>query len=90
MMRRIALALVFGAATLALILTAVQGPFDESSFAFQQYRDYSGTIFTAPAPTLATPNGAFLLTPPGKFGANVEAWRGRPVRPTTPKRPPRT
>jgi len=79
MMRRTVASLFLAAVAVALALTVSQGPFDGSSFAFQQYRDYSGTIFTTPAPTLATPGGAYLLTRPGKFDANVTAWRGRSV-----------
>ncbi|MEP7363608.1 MAG: hypothetical protein ABI972_10165 [Acidobacteriota bacterium] len=63
-----------------MAITAAQGPFDDSSFAFQQYRDYSGTVFTDPAPLLATTDGEFLLTRPGKFDANVNAWTGRAVK----------
>ena len=79
MMRRTVFALLLVTVAIALTLTTAQGPFDQSSFAFQQYRDYTGTIFTSPAPTLTTPNGAFLLTRPGKFDANVDTWSGRLV-----------
>jgi len=80
MMRVCVCTLLAGAIAVALLLTAAQGPFDNSSFAFQQYGDYAGTIFTEPAPTLATAGGSFLLTRPGKFGAQVDAWRGVPVK----------
>jgi len=79
MIRRTTAILLLGALAMALTLTIAQGPFDESSFTFQQYRDYSGTIFTTPAPTLLTEQGSFLLTRPGKFDANVNEWQGRPV-----------
>ena len=79
MMRRTVLALLLAAVAVGLTLTTAQDPFDSSSFAFQQYRDYSGTIFTWPAPMLATDKGTFLLTHPGKFDAQVNSWRGRPV-----------
>jgi hypothetical protein len=72
-------ALILLPAAIALALTIAQGPFDESSFAFQQYRGYSGTVFTTTAPVLATASGDFLLTRPGKFRAPVETWRGLSV-----------
>jgi hypothetical protein len=80
MMRRTVASVLLAAMAVALTLTVAQGPFDESSFAFQQYREYSGTINTAPAPTLLTTEGSFLLTRPGKFDANVSIWNGRPVK----------
>jgi len=79
MIRLAVVSLLLLAAAIALTLTVVQGPFDKSSFEFQQYREYSGTIFTVPAPTLATADGLSLLTRPGKFDANVGAWQGRKV-----------
>lgn len=79
MIQRTAASLLLAVVAVAFTLTVVQGPFDESSFAFQQYRGYSGTIFTTPVPTLATTDGAYLLTRPGKFDADVRAWQGRPV-----------
>lgn len=79
MIRRFVVSLLLLGGAIALTLAAVQGPFDESSFEFQQYREYSGTILTAPAPTLATADGWFLLTRPGKFDADVGAWEGRTV-----------
>jgi len=79
MMRCTALVLLLAAVALALTLTTAQGPFDSSSFSFQQYRDYAGTVFTRPTPTLTTAEGKFLLTRPGKFDAQVSAWSGRAV-----------
>ena len=79
-MRRTALALMLAAVAVALALTSAQGPFDDSSFEFQQYRSYTGTIYTEPTPTLVTSRGGFLLTRPGKFDAQVDAWRGRTAR----------
>jgi hypothetical protein len=79
MIQRTAASLLLAAVAVALTLTIAQGPFDDSAFAFQQYRDYSGTVFTTPAPTLATADGAYLLTRPGKFNANVNEWHARAV-----------
>ena len=79
MIRRVVVVLLMGAMAVAFTLAVAQGPFDDSSFAFQQYRDYSGTIVTAPAPALLTREGSFLLTRPGKFDADVAPWNGRPV-----------
>jgi hypothetical protein len=79
MIRRAAASLLLAAVAVALTLSIAQGPFDDSSFAFQQYRDYSGSIFATPAPTLVTPSGAYLLTRPGKFNADVSVWHGRSV-----------
>lgn len=79
MIHRAIACLLLGTLAVALTLTVAQGPFDESSFAFQQYRDYSGTVFATPAPTLLTGEDSFLLTRPGKFGANVGVWDGRSV-----------
>lgn len=79
MMRRTVFALLLASVVIGLALTTAQGPFDPSSFAFQRYRDYSGTVFTSPAPTLVTAEGSFLLTRPGKFDANVSRWRGSAV-----------
>ncbi len=79
MIRLVVVSVLLLASAIALTLTVAQGPFDESSFAFQQYRDYSGTVFASPAPTLATADGWFLLTRPGKFGVNAGEWHGRQV-----------
>lgn len=80
--RAAAAVLLFLAAAVALLLTSQQGPFDTSAFAFQQYRDYAGSITLWPAPTLLTKDGPFLLTRPGKFGVTpwVRPWDGHPVR----------
>lgn len=80
--RGAAAALVLFSAGVALLLTSQQGPFDASTFAFQQYREYSGSITLWPAPTLLTKDGPFLLTRPGKFGATawVQSRDGQPVR----------
>ena len=79
MIHRTAATLLLAAVAVALVLAITQGPFDDSAFAFQQYRGYSGTIFTTPAPTLATSDGTYLLTRPGKFDANVNEWHARAV-----------
>lgn len=79
MIRLVVVSLLLLGSAIALTLTVAQGPFDDSSFAFRQYREYSGNIFASPAPILATADGWFLLTRPGKFGVNAGEWDGRPV-----------
>jgi hypothetical protein len=80
MMRRAVGSLILAALVIASTLAVMQGPFDESSFAYQQYRGYSGTLFTLPTPLLVTSDGVYLLTRPGKFGVDADAWNGRAVR----------
>jgi hypothetical protein len=55
---------------LAAILIAGQHPFAASSFEFQQYREFSGTLLPNPYPALAIPEGGlpWLLVGPGKHG----------------------
>ena len=80
MMRRTVFALLLVTVAIALTLTTAQGPFDQSSFAFQQYTGYFGTVFASPAPMLVAAEGTFLLTRPGKHGADVDQWGDGLVR----------
>src|SRR5579872_3604035 len=68
--RRIVVALGAVAVTTAAILIAGQHPFPPSTFEFQQYRDFRGTLLARPYPALAIPGEGlpWLLVGPGKHG----------------------
>ena len=53
--RRAAAALVFLAAGVAAFLIAGQRPFASSTFEFQPYRDFRGTLVTEPYAALVIP-----------------------------------
>jgi hypothetical protein len=69
-MRRILIALAVLAVGAAAILIAGQQPFPASTFEFQQYREFRGTLITEPYPALAIPGQGlpWLLVAPGKHG----------------------
>jgi hypothetical protein len=56
--------------TAATILVAGQHPFAPSTFEFQRYRDFRGTLLSGPYPALAIPGQGlpWLLVGPGKHG----------------------
>jgi len=68
--RNCVLILVALALTSALLLVAGQARFADSSFEYQQYKDYEGTVTTTPYPNLLAGGGRYLLVAPGKFGAD--------------------
>jgi len=59
------------AVTAAAIFIAGQNPFAPSTFEFQQYREFRGTLLAEPYPALAIPGQGppWLLAGPGKHGA---------------------
>jgi hypothetical protein len=80
---RVVAALGAVAALTAAILVAGQHPFASSTFEFQQYREFRGTLVTEPYAALAIPGQGlpWLLVGPGKHGpGNLGAWSGRQVR----------
>ncbi len=66
------------AAAVALVLLFAQRPFARSTFEFQQYREFMGTVELKPYPALLVgrPGGKdfsrYLLVAPGKHGADAE------------------
>ena len=68
--RRVVVALGAVAVTTAAILIAGQHPFAPSTFEFQQYREFRGTLLAGPYPALAIPGQGlpWLLVGPGKHG----------------------
>jgi hypothetical protein len=81
--RRVVIALGPVAVTTAAILIAGQHPFAPSTFEFQQYRDFSGTLLAGPYPALAIPGQGlpWLLVGPGKHGAgDLSQLDGHAVR----------
>ena len=81
--RRLVLALAVVVVALAAILIAGQNPFAASSFEFQQYRDFNGTLLAEPYPAIAIPGQGlpWLLVGSGKHGAgDFHELNGRPVR----------
>src|SRR5690349_6553364 len=54
----------------AAILIAGQRPFPASTFEFEDYREFRGTLLTEPYPALAIPGQGlpWLLVSPGKHG----------------------
>lgn len=71
------------AVTTAAILIAGQHPFAPSSFEFQQYREFRGTLLAGPYAALAIPGQGlpWLLVGPGKHGvADLRQLDGREVQ----------
>jgi hypothetical protein len=59
-----------------------QNPFTASTFEFQQYREFRGTLLTEPYPALAIhgQEPPWLLVGPGKHGVgDLRQWSGREV-----------
>lgn len=76
---------LFTAATamvIAVLLVAQQQLFPPSSFAYGEPRTYTGTVLSAPVPSLALDRGrTAILVGPGKHGADslIEAFGGKYV-----------
>jgi hypothetical protein len=70
LIRRVVLALGVVGVTTAAILIAGQHPFAPSTFEFQQYREFRGTLLATPYPALAIPGQGlpWLLVGQGKHG----------------------
>src|SRR5438067_1541619 len=68
--RRVAVGLIFLAAGVAAVLVAGQHPFAPSTFEFQQYRDFRGTLVAEPYAAVFIPGQGlpWLLAGPGKHG----------------------
>jgi hypothetical protein len=68
--RGVVVALGAVAVTTAAILIAGQHPFANSTFEFQQYREFRGTLLTGPYPAVAISGQGlpWLLVGPGKHG----------------------
>jgi hypothetical protein len=80
--RRLVIALGALAVVTAAILIVGQHPFPASTFEFQQYRDFRGTLLTEPYPALVIrgQEPPWLLVGPGKHGAgDLRQWSGRAV-----------
>jgi len=80
--RRVVMALVVLLTLVAAVLIVGQNPFAASTFEFQQYRDFRGTLLTEPYPALAIrgQEPPWLLVGPGKHGAgDLRQWSGREV-----------
>ena len=80
--RRLGVALGAMAIVAAAVLVAGQQPFAASTFEFQQYREFRGTLLTEPYPALAIPGQGlpWLLVGPGKHGvAGLRELDGREV-----------
>ena len=80
--RRLVVALGALAVVVAAILIAGQNPFAASTFEFQQYREFRGTLLTEPYPALTIPGQEppWLLVGPGKHGVDdLRQWSGREV-----------
>jgi hypothetical protein len=69
-MRRVVLSLGAVSVAAAAVLLAGQHPFANSSFEFQEYREFRGTLLAEPYPALAIPSQGlpWLLVAPGKHG----------------------
>jgi len=81
--RRVVILLGVLSALLAVALVLGQHPFPASTFEFQQYRDFQGTLFTDPYPALAIPgqDTPWLLVAPGKHGVgDLRRWNGYEVK----------
>ena len=75
--RRI-VALAFIVASAAFLLVFAQRPFAAAAFEFQQYRPYTGVVFTQPYPVVYSDAGpTYLLVNPGKHGALIAPGRVR-------------
>jgi hypothetical protein len=80
--RRVVIALVVLVVVVAAILIVGQNPFAASTFEFQQYREFRGTLLTEPYPELIIPGQEppWLLVGPGKHGVgDLRQWSGREV-----------
>src|SRR5262245_56058093 len=80
--RRMLITLGVLLALVAGILIIGQNPFAASTFEFQQYRDFRGTLLTEPYPALAIrgQEPPWLLVGPGKHGVgDLRQWSGRDV-----------
>jgi hypothetical protein len=80
--RRVVIVLGVLVALVAVILIVGQNPFSASTFEFQQYRDFRGTLLTEPYPALAIrgQEPPWLLVGPGKHGpGDLRRWSGREV-----------
>ena len=80
--RRLVVALGALVVVVAAILIVGQNPFASSTFEFQQYREFRGTLLTEPYPALAIPGQEppWLLVGPGKHGVgDLRQWSGREV-----------
>jgi hypothetical protein len=81
--RLVALTLMLLAIGVAALLIAGQHPFASSTFEFQDYRDFRGTLVAEPYPALLIPGQGlpWLLVGPGKHGAgDLRQLNGREVR----------
>ena len=80
--RRVVMALGVLLTLVAAVLIVGQNPFSASTFEFQQYRDFRGTLLTEPYPALAIrgQEPPWLLVGPGKHGVgDLRQWSGREV-----------
>jgi hypothetical protein len=80
---RVVVALATVAAGVAAILAAGQNPFPASTFEYQQYHDFRGTLLAEPYPALDIPGAGlpWLLVAPGKHGVgDLTALNGRTVQ----------
>src|SRR6266702_3201918 len=80
--RRTAMALGMTVAAAAGILVAGQHAFPASTFEFQQYREFQGTLLALPYPVLSIPGQGLpcLLVGPGKHGVdNIQRALDRAV-----------
>src|SRR5215467_2891039 len=81
--RRLVVALGALVVVVAAILIVGQNPFPASTFEFQQYREFRGTLLAEPYPSLLIPGQGlpWLLVGPGKHGVDdLRQWNGREVR----------
>ena len=81
-MRRVVMALGVLIVVVAAILVVGQHPFPASTFEFQRYRDFRGTLLTEPYPALAIrgQEPPWLLVGPGKHGVSeLRQWSSREV-----------
>jgi hypothetical protein len=80
--RRLVIALGVLLTLVAAFLIVGQNPFAASTFEFQQYRDFRGTLLTEPFPALAIrgQEPPWLLVGLGKHGVgDLRQWSGRDV-----------
>src|SRR5215471_12716630 len=80
--RRVVMALAVLVFVVVAILIVGQNPFAASTFEFQQYREFRGTLLTEPYPALTIPGQErpWLLVGPGKHGVgDLSQWSGREV-----------
>jgi len=70
-MRRVAIGLALSACGAGTLLVFGQHAFPQSTFEFQQYREFRGVLRTMPYPALSIPGQGppWLLVAPGKHGA---------------------